>query len=75
MHKFFNTAGPGQPERHYTVNSLPRLSGIRELIDDAHYFIIHAPGKREGCFKVKNMFIIHVDRQLKPLTVGEQAAS
>ncbi len=42
-HKFFNTAGPCQPERHYTVDSLPRLSGIRELIDDAHYFIIHAP--------------------------------
>ncbi len=43
MHKFFNTAGACQPVRHYTVNPLPRLSGIRELIDGAHYFIIHAP--------------------------------
>ncbi len=43
MHRFFNTAGPCQPVRHYTVNPLPRLTGIRELIDGAHYFIIHAP--------------------------------
>ncbi len=43
MHKFFNTAGACQPDIHYTVNPLPRLVGIRELIDGRHYFIIHAP--------------------------------
>jgi len=43
MHKFFNTAGACQPDIHYVVDSLPRLSGIRELIDGRHYFIIHAP--------------------------------
>ncbi len=43
MHRFFNTAGACQPDIHYTVNPLPRLGGIRELIDGRHYFIIHAP--------------------------------
>jgi hypothetical protein len=43
MHKFFNTAGACQPDIHYVVDPLPRLSGIRELIDGRHYFIIHAP--------------------------------
>ncbi len=65
MPRFFNTAGPCRPEIHYTVDPLPRLSGIRELIDGQHYFVIHAPrqtGKttylyalmhalnREGCY-------------------------
>lgn len=43
MKKFFNTAGPCRPERHYMVDPLPRLQGVEELIDDEHYFILHAP--------------------------------
>ena len=43
MPRFFNTAGPCNPNWHYTVDPLPRLSGIRELIDGQHYFVIHAP--------------------------------
>ena len=43
MPRFFNTAGPCNPDWHYTVDPLPRLSGIRELIDGKHYFVIHAP--------------------------------
>ena len=43
MPRFFNTAGPCRPEIHYTVDPLPRLPGIRELIDGQHYFVIHAP--------------------------------
>lgn len=42
-HKFFNTAGPCQPDIHYLVNPLPRLEGVRELVDGRHYFILHAP--------------------------------
>jgi hypothetical protein len=41
--RFFNTAGPCNPDWHYTVNPLPRLPGVRGLIDGRHYFIIHAP--------------------------------
>lgn len=41
--RFFNTAGPCNSEIHYTVDPLPRLKGVRELIDGRHYFILHAP--------------------------------
>ncbi len=41
--KFFNIAGPCQPDIHYMVDPLPRLSGVTELIDRREYFILHAP--------------------------------
>ncbi|MCP4694609.1 MAG: ATP-binding protein [Desulfobacterales bacterium] len=41
--RFFNTAGHCKPDKHYMVDPLPRLSGVRELIDDSYYFILHAP--------------------------------
>ncbi len=41
--RFFNTAGPCRPEIHYTVDPLPRLPEVRNLIDGEHYFVIHAP--------------------------------
>ncbi len=43
MPRFFNTAGPCRPEIHYTVDSLPRISGVKKLIEGQHYFILHAP--------------------------------
>ncbi len=43
MSRFFNTAGPCQPEIHYQINPLPRLDGVKALIDGRHFFIIHAP--------------------------------
>ncbi len=76
MHKFFNTAGPCQPDIHYVVDSLPRLSGIRELIDGRHYFIIHAP-RQTG----KTTYLYALMRQLNQegkytaLTVNIQAAA
>lgn len=41
--RFFNTAGPCNPDWHYTVDPLPRLPEVRGLIDGRHYFVIHAP--------------------------------
>lgn len=43
MPRFFNTAGPCSPERHYMLAPETRLPGIRELIDRQHYFVLHAP--------------------------------
>ncbi|GAB4403315.1 MAG: hypothetical protein OHK0048_22050 [Rhodoferax sp.] len=45
MDKFFNTAGPNQPDIHYTLQpqdrvNWPELSG---LIDARKYFVLHAP--------------------------------
>ncbi|MCP4702410.1 MAG: hypothetical protein GY862_36945 [Gammaproteobacteria bacterium] len=42
-HKFFNTAGHCQPDIHYMADPLPRLEGVRELIDRRCYFVLHAP--------------------------------
>jgi hypothetical protein len=41
--RFFNTSGPCNPDWHYTVDSLPRLPEVRNLIQCQHYFVIHAP--------------------------------
>jgi AAA+ ATPase superfamily predicted ATPase len=43
MEKFFNTAGPCLPERHYMIPPERRLGQVRELIDRAAFFVIHAP--------------------------------
>ncbi len=43
MPRFFNTAGPNDPERHYTLPVLRRLPGVRKLIDNSLYFVVHAP--------------------------------
>jgi hypothetical protein len=40
MNRWFNTAGPCQPEMHYTLPSLPRLPQIELLIDRAGYFVL-----------------------------------
>jgi hypothetical protein len=41
--KFFNTAGPCDPDRHYMLPPERRLPDVRKLIDQAHYFVVHAP--------------------------------
>lgn len=43
MPRHFNTAGPNNPEYHYTVPAAPRLPGARELIEQQGYFVVHAP--------------------------------
>ena len=45
MERFFNTAGPSDPQKHYCLSPLERidLSEIIKLIDSERYFILHAP--------------------------------
>jgi hypothetical protein len=43
MPRRFNTAGPNDPARHPTISVLTRLPGVRALIDEGSYFILHAP--------------------------------
>jgi AAA+ ATPase superfamily predicted ATPase len=45
IEKFFNTAGPGIPEDHYTIDPLRRINydEIRVLINQKRYFVLHAP--------------------------------
>jgi hypothetical protein len=42
MSRRFNTAGPNNPEDHYTLPVLARLPDIRRLIDDKRYLVLHA---------------------------------
>jgi len=41
--RFFNTAGPCNTAKHYTLPSEARLPGIDRLISRELYFILHAP--------------------------------
>ncbi|MCP4348493.1 MAG: hypothetical protein GY795_23665 [Desulfobacterales bacterium] len=43
--RFFNTAGPVNSDRHYKISPLKRfdLDEILYLIDQAKYFVLHAP--------------------------------
>lgn len=43
MTRFFNTAGPCDPARHYMVPSETRLPEARPLIERLEYFVVHAP--------------------------------
>ncbi len=41
--RFFNTAGPCRAHEHYMVPPERRLPGVRELIGQGLYFVVHAP--------------------------------
>ena len=43
MPRRFNTAGPNEPEDHYTLPVLARLPEVRRLIDEKLYFVLQAP--------------------------------
>ena len=43
MPKWFNTAGPCQPDIHYMLPPLQRFSGLEKIIQQRGYFVIHAP--------------------------------
>lgn len=43
MARTFNTAGPCLPGRHYMLPPERRMPGVRDVIDEMQYFVIHAP--------------------------------
>ncbi len=43
MSRWFNTAGPCQPDIHYTLSPTIRLPNLEMLIAQRSYFVIHAP--------------------------------
>ncbi len=53
MTRFFNVAGPCDPWDHYMLPPERRLPGIRELIEQKLYFVIHAPQQvgKTTCFR------------------------
>ncbi|EYF01647.1 AAA family ATPase [Chondromyces apiculatus] len=59
MPRFFNTAGPSDPGRHYTLPILARLPRVRRLLDQQHYAVLHAP-RQSG----KTTTLLHLAREL-----------
>jgi len=60
MHRFFNTAGPVRPERHYCVPPLERfdLDEVLGLIRNERYFVLHAPrqtGKTSSLLALRDL--------------------
>jgi hypothetical protein len=43
MQRFFNTAGPCEPEWHFMVPPLQRLPEAQQLVERGQYFVLHAP--------------------------------
>jgi hypothetical protein len=43
MTRWFNTAGPCNPEYHYMLPVEARLPPVRRYIDQQAYFVLHAP--------------------------------
>lgn len=43
MKRHFNTAGPCNPDLYYMVPVMSRLPGVRQLIEQQAYFVLHAP--------------------------------
>ena len=57
--RFFNTAGPVQPEIHYHISPLARLDAddLLLLIQQRKYFVLHAPrqtGKTSALFALRD---------------------
>ena len=42
MEKCFNIAGPCFPDEHYMLPALERLPGIRRIVEQKSYFVLHA---------------------------------
>ena len=58
--RFFNTAGPVRPDRHYCVPPLSRLDldDVLALIRDEQYFVLHAPrqtGKTSALLALRDL--------------------
>jgi type II secretory pathway predicted ATPase ExeA len=43
MKRWFNTAGPCKPDKHYMLPPLTRLPNVKQLVHQESYFVIHAP--------------------------------
>ena len=58
--RFFNTAGPVKPTKHYCIAPLERLSlaAVLALIRDEKYFVLHAPrqtGKTSALLALRDL--------------------
>ncbi len=77
MRMHFNTAGPQQIERHYTIDPLVRIDQplIEDLVEQQRYFVLHAPrqtGKTTCMLAMRDFF--NAGTQYCALYVNVEAA-
>ena len=58
--RFFNTAGPVRPDKHYAIQPLDRVDvdELLDLIQAEHYFVLHAPrqtGKTSALIALRDL--------------------
>src|SRR3989338_2214897 len=73
--RFFNTAGPINPQKHYFVPNRSNEAEIRSLIEQEKYFVLHAPrqtGKTSGILSLAET--INQEGQYKALYVNVESA-
>jgi hypothetical protein len=59
MGKQFNVAGPCFADRHYMIEAAERLKSVERLIEEEHYFVIHA-ARQSG----KTTYLQDLERRL-----------
>ncbi len=77
MEKFFNTAGPNQPDIHYTLSPLRRVNWpeLSSLIAARKYFILHAPRQTgKTSLLINLMHFLNEQGQYRALYVNIEAA-
>jgi hypothetical protein len=77
MDKFFNTAGPNQPDIHYTLLPKDRVNWpeLASLIGARKYFILHAPRQTgKTSLLINLMHFINGQGQYRALYVNIEAA-
>ncbi len=77
MDKFFNTAGPNQPDIHYTLLPKDRVNWpeLDSLIGARKYFILHAPRQTgKTSLLINLMHFINGQGQYRALYVNIEAA-
>ncbi len=75
--RFFNTAGPVEPQWHYCVPSLERfdLANVRRLVEQRKYFVLHAPrqtGKTSALIALRDL--LNVEGRYRCVYVNVEAA-
>ncbi|MBS1988545.1 AAA-like domain-containing protein [Candidatus Dependentiae bacterium] len=62
--RFFNTAGPVNPENHYYVPHRLNANELQQLIDQKKYFVLHAP-RQSGKTTVLLKFVSEINEASK----------
>ena len=77
--RFFNTTGPVQPEKHYSIPPLSRLDleDVLTLIHQERYFVLHAPrqtGKTSALLALRDLLNSGAEGEYRCVYANVEAA-